>query len=81
MKLVLCALALCVGGIANAGELSLSQTHGWYCVSESPGGMQSSGHIGYGHGRTRTESARKAVESCRLDGGFSACGAAQCFRE
>lgn len=68
-------------GLAFAGELSLAKAQGWYCISESPSGMQSSGHIGYGHGKTRAESARKAVEACRLDGGFSACGAAQCFRE
>lgn len=52
----------------------------WYCVSESPNNMQSSGHIGYGHGVTRAQAARRAVEACGRDGGFE-CGAPECWPE
>jgi hypothetical protein len=85
-------LSLLIGGIAQAAPSQQSVTEAqywgagniknsrWYCVSESPSNPQSSGHIGYGHGRTRAESAGRAIEDCTRNGGFG-CGAAQCFPE
>src|SRR5690242_20099533 len=85
-------LSLLIAGIARAAPSQRSATEAqhwgaakiqnsrWYCVSESPSNMQSSGEIGYGHGRTRAEAASKAIEACGRNGAFG-CGAAQCFPE
>ncbi len=85
-------LGLLITGIARAAPSQTSMTEArywdagkvqnsrWYCVSESPSNMQSSGEIGYGHGRTRAEAASRAIEACGRNGAFG-CGAAQCFRE
>jgi hypothetical protein len=96
MKLLV-ILGLFLSGIAYAGqqqrvyEFSLEeqycanrvhiQSSHWYCVAESPGNMQSSGHIGYGHGKTCKKSARRAIEACQIDGGFGQCGNLECFPE